>query len=447
MVGHIRECFIEVVNNMKHHANSAYNRAGGTGPLILPGLNQRRGIKPFIPILQQCLKHGSSDQKLEVTKLFEELLNLIAPATLKKNVVAITGPLIRIAGEANPSEVKLSILRTLSLLLVKGGMMMKPFISSLQTCFVKNLKESSSKVRKAATQVITVLLSVNNKKIGSLVRDLCKNITITEGGMRDSMLSALLDVLQRSGQNVDAGMIGKSCEALRMAMRSAPPGTTTQTTAAKALGYATAYLPDELRAGQLKALAAFAGAGYDEANMTLTVLTQLAPMLEVIGVSVPPGVLSVLRPFLIKQTQSDKYFIRQAAVRCIGWLVVVYSNTDIGFSTPKVQELLRVIDRAFNDSSEDVRGSASATAGAMLGSIDNADYLSGLRPKMLSQLLKNINTTKHVTKFAATFALATVLHAGQADEEQTVKAVAADCPSIAGALTTVLPRLRRAVAK
>ena len=67
--------------------------------------------------------------------------------------------------------------------------------------------------------------------------------------------------------------------------------------------------------------------------------------------------------------------------------------------------------------------------------------------QMLSQLLKNISTTKHVTKFAATTALATVLHAGQADEEQTVKAVAADCPSIAGALTTVLPRLRRAVAK
>merc|ERR1719497_218714 len=172
---------------------------------------------------------------------------------------------------------------------------MKPFISSLQTCFVKNLKEPSSKVRKEATRVITILLSVNNKKIGSLVRDLCKNITIMAGGIQDSMVVALLDVLRRSGQNVDATMIGKSCEALRTAMRNAPPGTTTQTTAAKALGYATAYLPEESRAQQLKALATFAGAGYDEANATLTVLTQLAPMLEVMGVSVPPGVLSIFR--------------------------------------------------------------------------------------------------------------------------------------------------------
>merc|ERR1712127_419527 len=153
--------------------------------------------------------------------------------------------------------------------------MMKPFISSLQTCFVKNLKESSAKVRKEASQVITVLLSVNNKKIGSLVRDLCKNITTTEGGVRDSMVVAMLDVLQRSGQNIDVAMIEKSCEALRTAMRGSAPGTVSQTTASKALGYATAYLPEEARKAQLKALATFAAAGYDEANATLSVLTQL----------------------------------------------------------------------------------------------------------------------------------------------------------------------------
>ena len=66
---------------------------------------------------------------------------------------------------------------------------------------------------------------------------------------------------------------------------------------------------------------------------------------------------------------------------------------------------------------------------------------------MLGQLLKNINATKHVIKFAATTALATVLHAGKQDEEQTVAAVTADCPSIADALATVLPRLRRTVKK
>lgn len=259
------------------------------------------------------------------------------------------------------------------------------------------------------------------------------------------MVRALLDVLQRSGHNVDATMIEKSCEALRTAMRAAQPGTNSQTTAAKALGYATAYLPEEARKAQLQALVTFAGAGYDEASFILTVLTQLGPMLEVIGTSIPASALSVFWPFLSKQSQSDRFFVRQAAVNCIGWIVVVHSKNEIEFSKPKVQELVRAISRAFADSSEEVRGTACATAGAMLGSITNEQYLSGLRQEMLSKLLKNVNERRHVIKLAATSALATALHAGQEDEADMMRVVESECASIADALTAVLPRLRRAV--
>ena len=40
-------------------------------------------------------------------------------------------------------QVKAAILSTLSLLLVRGGIMMKPFLPQLQTTFVKSLSESS----------------------------------------------------------------------------------------------------------------------------------------------------------------------------------------------------------------------------------------------------------------------------------------------------------------
>ena len=66
---------------------------------------------------------------------------------------------------------------------------------------------------------------------------------------------------------------------------------------------------------------------------------------------------------------------------------------------------------------------------------------------MLGKLLKNVNERKHVMKFAATNALATALHADQEDEEEIMKVVTSECPTIAAALKTVLPRLRRTVTK
>ena len=68
-------------------------------------------------------------------------------------------------------------------------------------------------------------------------------------------------------------------------------------------------------------------------------------------------------------------------------------------------------------------------------------------PQVLGKLLKYVNERKHVVKIAATNALATALHADQKDEEELMKVVASECPTIVAALRTLLPRLRRAVAK
>ena len=66
-------------------------------------------------------------------------------------------------------------------------------------------------------------------------------------------------------------------------------------------------------------------------------------------------------------------------------------------------------------------------------------------PQVLGKLLKYVNERKHVVKIAATKALATALHADQKDEEEVMKVVASECPTIVAALKTLLPRLRRAI--
>ena len=52
-------------------------------------------------------------------------------------------PLIRIIGDRFPWQVKSAILSTLSIIIRKGGMALKPFLPQLQTTFVKCLQDST----------------------------------------------------------------------------------------------------------------------------------------------------------------------------------------------------------------------------------------------------------------------------------------------------------------
>lgn len=52
-------------------------------------------------------------------------------------------PLIRIIGDRFPWQVKSAILSTLTIMIRKGGMALKPFLPQLQTTFVKCLQDST----------------------------------------------------------------------------------------------------------------------------------------------------------------------------------------------------------------------------------------------------------------------------------------------------------------
>lgn len=52
-------------------------------------------------------------------------------------------PLIRIIGDRFPWQVKSAILSTLTIMIRKGGMALKPFLPQLQTTFVKCLQDGT----------------------------------------------------------------------------------------------------------------------------------------------------------------------------------------------------------------------------------------------------------------------------------------------------------------
>jgi hypothetical protein len=53
----------------------------------------------------------------------------------------LQGPLIRVVGDKLPWQVKAAILRTLGLIIDRGGVALKPFQPQLQSTFVKALSD------------------------------------------------------------------------------------------------------------------------------------------------------------------------------------------------------------------------------------------------------------------------------------------------------------------
>lgn len=52
----------------------------------------------------------------------------------------MTGPLLRIVGDCKPPAVKVAIVKTLGVILIKGGPAHRAFVLQFKTTFVKALK-------------------------------------------------------------------------------------------------------------------------------------------------------------------------------------------------------------------------------------------------------------------------------------------------------------------
>lgn len=70
--------------------------------------------------------------------------------------LVISSPLIRIIGDRFPWQVKSAILSTLSIMIQKGGIALKPFLPQLQTTFVKCLQDNTRSAQQNCSVQILV---------------------------------------------------------------------------------------------------------------------------------------------------------------------------------------------------------------------------------------------------------------------------------------------------
>ncbi|XP_057476445.1 protein ILITYHIA-like isoform X2 [Actinidia eriantha] len=146
---------------------------------------------------------GSAEQREQAAQGLGELVEVTSEQALKEFVILITGPLIRIIGDRFPWKVKSTILSTLSIMIRKGGMALKPFLPQLQTTFIKCLQDNTRTVRSHAA-VALGKLSALSTRVDPLVGDLVSSLQASDGGVREAILTALKGVLEYAGKSVSS---------------------------------------------------------------------------------------------------------------------------------------------------------------------------------------------------------------------------------------------------
>eukprot|EP00934_Nitzschia_sp_Nitz4_P004140 Nitzschia sp. Nitz4//scaffold10_size219509//6161//15193//NITZ4_001393-RA/size219509-augustus-gene-0.260-mRNA-1//-1//CDS//3329532815//4130//frame0 len=171
----------ELVNEVEYMRNliatlvsDARRRKGGVGDgeFLLPGFNMPKGLEPLLPIYQRGILYGTPAIREASADGLGEVIALTASKYLAGPlIIKMTGPLLRIVGDRNPANVKVSILKTLGLILVKGGPALRAFVPQFQTTFVKALSDPSRQVRVEAIKALGLLMPLSTR-VDPLLKEL-----------------------------------------------------------------------------------------------------------------------------------------------------------------------------------------------------------------------------------------------------------------------------------
>lgn len=141
------------------------------------------GLEPLLPIYQRGILYGDAAMRETAAAGLGELITITADKFLAGPfLIKLTGPLLRIVGDRNPSAVKIAIIKTLGLILQKGGPALRAFVPQFQTTFVKALSDPSRQVRIEAIKALALLMPLSTR-----VDPLIKELVTTSSGKGSSL--------------------------------------------------------------------------------------------------------------------------------------------------------------------------------------------------------------------------------------------------------------------
>lgn len=250
--------------------------------------NYTLGLEPLLPVYQRGILYGNATVRETAAAGLGELISITANKYLAGPfLIKLTGPLLRIVGDRNPSAVKIAIVQTLGLILTKGGPALRAFVPQFQTTFVKALSDPSRQVRVEAIKALALLMPLSTR-VDPLIKELVatalgKGSTTTAEtaglvAIQTATLEALAVVLKHGGAKVKSDESIPSSLDAGKELLVAHEDDGIRESAAKVIGYASERL------------------GVDEANaVLLEYVVDKAPTISSSSPEIKHGIACICR--------------------------------------------------------------------------------------------------------------------------------------------------------
>ncbi|XP_059308205.1 protein ILITYHIA isoform X2 [Lycium ferocissimum] len=380
--------YIKLVRDAVSTSRDKERRKKKGGPVLIPGFCLPKALQPLLPIFLQGLISGSAELREQAAIGLGELIEVTSEKTLKEFVIPITGPLIRIIGDRFPWQVKSAILSTLTIIIRRGGIALKPFLPQLQTTFVKCLQDNTRTIRSSAALALGKLSALSTR-VDPLVGDLLSGVQTSDVGIREATLTALKGVIKHAGESVSIASRTRVYTLLKDLIHN--DDDQIRTAAASILGIVSQYLEDGQVVEVLDELSKSASSSSwcSRHGAVLTICSMLKHKPDIICASSSfPLIVKCLKSTL----NDEKFPVRETSTRALGLLLRQQIRSDPSNATSHVETLGSIV-LAMQDDSSEVRRRALSSLKAVSkvnpGAI--AIHVSKFGP-VLADCLKDGNT-------------------------------------------------------
>ncbi|XP_050384454.1 protein ILITYHIA [Argentina anserina] len=348
--------YIKLVRDAVSTSRDKERRKKKGGPIVIPGLCLPKALQPLLPIFLQGLISGSAELREQAALGLGELIEVTSEKALKEFVIQITGPLIRIIGDRFSWQVKSAILSTLTIIIRKGGMALKPFLPQLQTTFVKCLQDNTRVVRSSAALALGKLSALSTR-VDPLVGDLLSSLQASDSGVREASLSALEGVLKFAGKSVSNAVRTRVYLQLKDMIHH--DDDEVRISAASIMGIMAQYVEDTQLTELLQELSSFPLSlpWSSRHGSVLTISSMLKHIPSTICASpVFPSILGQLKAAL----KDEKFPLRESSTKAFGRLLVYKVQSDPSNTSVQLDIISSLVSALRDDSSEVRRKALSA---------------------------------------------------------------------------------------
>ncbi|KAK4397653.1 protein ILITYHIA [Sesamum angolense] len=349
--------YIKLVRDAVSTSRDKERRKKKGGPVLIPGFACQKLFNLYYlsssrwPDVQfdvsQGLISGSAELREQAALGLGELIEVTSEKALKEFVIPITGPLIRIIGDRFPWQVKSAILSTLSIMIQKGGIALKPFLPQLQT-FVKCLQDNTRTVRSSAAFALGKLSALSTR-IDPLVGDLLSGLQASDLAIREAILTALEGVIKNAGKSLSSAVIIRVHTQLNDIIYSEDDQI--RSSAASILGILLQYLENAQTSEVLMGVtdSASSSTWTTRHGSILAISSMLRHNAAIVCAS--PLFTSIIE--CLKGSMKDEKFpVRESSVRALGRLFLYQIRNDPSNTAAHVATLNYLVLAMQDDSSE-----------------------------------------------------------------------------------------------